>query len=336
MAWITGNGNSVGPGIMSTGRVWHWAQLIVTSGSFVAGALRSGHTEDGLRQVRAGSDTPERPASSRDVAPTRLNIPDHTWTWFRHARSAAGTTCILACASRSDALGVAEDEIEIARVHEKPGGLPDDEHRVPPMEGVGQERHAAPQGEIPEGTRDHALALTFGGDPLDEESRREERLAEKSDAEPKLIRGHRHILMVAPRVERSRVGCRAGAMTEGAYEARLNMARRTLYALRTSSGRRRPETRAKIFSASSVGTVLLLSPTSVRSRRGTSSATETRYRLSMEIDFSPRSTSPMNFPLSPDPLPRRSRLNASCLRRARNRCPRNFRTCLTARSVTGS
>src|SRR5216684_7795115 len=181
MAWITGNGNSVGPGIMSTGRVWHWAQLIVTSGSFVAGAMRSGHTEGGLRQARAGSDTPEHPGSPRGLR----------------------TTCrvirlrILACASRSDALGAAEDEIEIARVHEKAGGLPDDEHRVPPMEGVGQERHAATQGEIPEGTRDHALALTFGGDPLDEESRREERLAEKSDAEPKLIRSHRPILMVA-------------------------------------------------------------------------------------------------------------------------------------------
>src|SRR5206468_5308180 len=87
-----------------------------------------------------------------------------------------------------------------------------------------------------------------------------------------------------PIVERSRVGCRAGAMTEGAYEARLNMARRTLYALRTSSGRRRPATRAKIFSASSVGTVLLLSPTSVRSRRGTSRATEMRYRLSIRSE----------------------------------------------------
>src|SRR5262245_48801534 len=30
MAWITGNGSSVGPGIMRTGRVWHWAQLMVT------------------------------------------------------------------------------------------------------------------------------------------------------------------------------------------------------------------------------------------------------------------------------------------------------------------
>src|SRR5437899_8893436 len=80
-------------------------------------------------------------------------------------------------------------------------------------------------------------------------------------------------------------GGRAGAGDGGAYEARPNMARRTLYALRTSSGRRRPETSAKIFSASSVGTVLLLSPTSVRSRRGTSGAPDTRSRLSLEVDF---------------------------------------------------
>src|SRR6266705_3219540 len=190
MAWITGNGNSVGPGIMSTGRVWHWAQLIVTSGSFVAGALRSALAGGGLSQARPGSDSPEHPGSPANRLRPAL--------FTRRDGPASRHGGILACASGADALGVAEDEIEIARVHEKAGGLPDDEHRVPPMEGVGQERHAATQGEIPEGTRDHALAMTFGGDPLDEESRREERLAEKSDAEPKLIRGHGHILMVAP------------------------------------------------------------------------------------------------------------------------------------------
>src|SRR6266545_3774024 len=90
MAWITGNGNSVGPGIMSTGRVWHWAQLIVTSGSFVAGALRSAHTEGGLRQARAGSDTPEHPGSPREPAPTRPNIPGHRASRLRHARTSRG------------------------------------------------------------------------------------------------------------------------------------------------------------------------------------------------------------------------------------------------------
>ena len=39
IAWMTGKGSSVGPGIMRTGRVWHWAQLIVrdTLVSFVGG-----------------------------------------------------------------------------------------------------------------------------------------------------------------------------------------------------------------------------------------------------------------------------------------------------------
>jgi hypothetical protein len=58
-------------------------------------------------------------------------------------------------------------------------------------------------------------------------------------------------------------------------------------------------------------------------------------RLSIEIDFSPRSTLADELPLSPDPLPSRSWLRARCLRRARRRWPRNFLTCLTARSVTG-
>src|SRR4051812_14816495 len=100
-----------------------------------------------------------------------------------------------------------------------------------------------------------------------------------------------------------------------------------------SSGRRRPDTSAKIFSASSLGTADGLSArTSVSSRSGISSATETRYRLSMEMDFSPRSTSPMNLPERPERSPRRSWLSARCLRSARRRCPRNFLTCLTARS----
>src|SRR5436190_4378883 len=41
----------------------------------------------------------------------------------------------------------------------------------------------------------------------------------------------------------------------------------------------------------------------------------------------------MNFPESPARSPSRSWLSSRCLRRARRRCPRNFLTCLTARSV---
>src|SRR5215467_11614391 len=71
MAWITGNGSSVGPGIMRTGRVWHWAQLIVTSEApFVAGTVRPTHTEGGLRWTRPGS---ARPISKLVVKPALLS-----------------------------------------------------------------------------------------------------------------------------------------------------------------------------------------------------------------------------------------------------------------------
>src|SRR5437016_4683331 len=61
-----------------------------------------------------------------------------------------------------------------------------------------------------------------------------------------------------------------------AQDALPKIAWRTRYAFRMSSGRRRPETSAKIFSASSLGTANGLSArTSVSSRRGISSATDT-------------------------------------------------------------
>src|SRR5207302_9678117 len=60
IAWVTGKGSSVGPGIMRTGRVWHWAQLIVrdTLVSFVAGAAGPVPIVGGRTKVRAGSVTP--------------------------------------------------------------------------------------------------------------------------------------------------------------------------------------------------------------------------------------------------------------------------------------
>src|SRR3989442_15521356 len=74
---------------MRTGRVWHRAQLIVTRGSFVAGALRSAHPEGGLTQMRPGSDTPEHSGSRRP--PTRPNIPAHDDP-ARHPRTFRITT----------------------------------------------------------------------------------------------------------------------------------------------------------------------------------------------------------------------------------------------------
>src|SRR6266542_1354972 len=87
MAWITGNGNSVGPGIMSTGRVWHWAQLIVTSDSFVAGALRPAQAAGGLRQARPAPTTPEHPGSGASRLRLRPNIRDQARPGSDYART---------------------------------------------------------------------------------------------------------------------------------------------------------------------------------------------------------------------------------------------------------
>src|SRR3989442_12237441 len=59
MAWITGNGSSVGPGIMRTGRVWHWAQLIVNTWLLCSGD----------REIGSHRGWP-------DIGATRLRTPD--------------------------------------------------------------------------------------------------------------------------------------------------------------------------------------------------------------------------------------------------------------------
>ena len=43
-----------------------------------------------------------------------------------------------------------EDEIEVAGINEQSGCLPDDEYRVPAMNGIGQQRQPADDTEIPE------------------------------------------------------------------------------------------------------------------------------------------------------------------------------------------
>src|SRR5262249_42584207 len=58
--------------------------------------------------------------------------------------------------------------------------------------------------EIPEGTGHHALAATLGGDPLHEEARGEESLADESDGEPQLLNGHVTPSSRRPIVKRSR------------------------------------------------------------------------------------------------------------------------------------
>src|SRR5207247_8330440 len=71
------------------------------------------------------------------------------------------------------------------------GGPADDEHRGEPVDRVRQQRHAAARREEPEVARYDALLRALRRDPLDEKARREERLAEQTDAEPYLFRRHR-------------------------------------------------------------------------------------------------------------------------------------------------
>src|SRR5206468_946037 len=197
MAWITGNGSSVGPGIMRTGRVWHWAQLIVNTWLLCSGDREIGshrgwpdigasrlRTPD-LDAVRAVGSAFWFSARARLVRPARA-APHH------RSRRYSNCPCRGHFSMRSGGgvLGVAEDEVEVARVDEQAGALTQNEDGIAAPERVEQEGQSTADREIPEGARHHALAETLGRDPLDEEARGEEGLSEKSDGEPNLIRGH--------------------------------------------------------------------------------------------------------------------------------------------------
>src|SRR5207248_2660275 len=85
---------------------------------------------------------------------------------------------------------LAVDEVEVPRVDEQPRALAEDEDGVTPVERVEQERDAAADGEIPELFWDDAFLFALGGDPLNEEASREERLADEADREPHVVRCH--------------------------------------------------------------------------------------------------------------------------------------------------
>src|SRR4051794_26790043 len=73
------------------------------------------------------------------------------------------------------------DQEEIARVDDEPRRLAGDEDRVEPIDRVGEKHDAAAQTAIPERERDHAPAHELALEPLDDEARCEQRLAEKAD-----------------------------------------------------------------------------------------------------------------------------------------------------------
>jgi len=61
--------------------------------------------------------------------------------------------------------GVAQDEVEVARVDEEARALAQDEDGVAPPECVEEQGEAAADREIPEGPGHHALAAALGCDP---------------------------------------------------------------------------------------------------------------------------------------------------------------------------
>src|SRR5262245_7466751 len=82
------------------------------------------------------------------------------------------------------------NEIEVARVHQKAGPLPENEDRVEAVDGIGQQGEAASNRKVPKLTGHDATALPLGGDPLQEKASGEERLAQQPDANPDLFGGH--------------------------------------------------------------------------------------------------------------------------------------------------
>src|SRR5712692_10709744 len=85
---------------------------------------------------------------------------------------------------------LAPDQVEVAQVHEQAGPLTEDEDGVQAVDGVDQQGEATADREEPERDGNHALLLPLGGDPLDEEPAREERLSEESHRQPEMLLGH--------------------------------------------------------------------------------------------------------------------------------------------------
>src|SRR5207253_127831 len=82
------------------------------------------------------------------------------------------------------------DEHQVADVDHQPRPLPDDEDDVALMNRISGRDDSSDDGEIPEDDRDVALALLLGSDPLHDEARSENDLAEETEGKPGLIERH--------------------------------------------------------------------------------------------------------------------------------------------------
>src|SRR2546423_4939048 len=76
------------------------------------------------------------------------------------------------------------DEHQVADVDDQSRCLSDDEHRIAAMDCVRGGDQPADDREIPELDRDVARAPALGGDPLHDETRPEDELAEEADHDP--------------------------------------------------------------------------------------------------------------------------------------------------------
>src|SRR6185503_16173595 len=90
---------------------------------------------------------------------------------------------VLRCSGVSIVL-VPVDQHQVAGVNDEPRRLPDDKDRVTPMHRIDGSYDATGQRQVPEDDRDVADLPALGCDPLDDESRAEEKLTEESESHP--------------------------------------------------------------------------------------------------------------------------------------------------------
>jgi len=79
---------------------------------------------------------------------------------------------------------LAQHEVDIAQVDEHAEPLAGDEHRIAARQRVDEQQQAAADREPPERRRNDAAARAFRRDPLNEETRREQRLRRKAEHDP--------------------------------------------------------------------------------------------------------------------------------------------------------
>src|SRR5438132_8391610 len=171
MAWMTGNGSSVGPGIMSVGRVCTWVQLIV-DGTVISSEGRSA----AWPRIDADCITPRSPRRFRRRHGERRSA--------RAAEIGVRRARVATALALEVRLGVAMVDDQIADIGDPGEGIREDEHRVALAKRVDQQEDRPDQAQPPEGGRHHDASQFFRRVPLHEESRKEHEVAEPADDLP--------------------------------------------------------------------------------------------------------------------------------------------------------